>query len=70
MKRNDRFVVVTGQKKMDRGSLVSDSPHRVAVEGTGRDRVRKGNTSDPQLSGKFLVNDAGEPWPFCGQPEM
>jgi len=40
-------MVVTGQKDVDRGSLVG-----------GRDRTRKGDMSNPQLSGKFLNNDA------------
>jgi len=52
-------VVVNGQKDMDWGSLVGDGPQEMAVKCAGSDQTRKGNTSYPQLSGEFLINDAG-----------
>jgi len=38
---------------------VSDRPQGRAIEGVGRDQVRKRKTSNPQLLGVFVVNYAG-----------
>lgn len=39
--------------------MVSNIPQEMVVEAAGRDWTRKGDTSNPQLSGKFVINDAG-----------
>jgi len=41
------------------GNLVSDSPQKMAIEGAGRSRTRKRNSTYPQLSGEFLIDDTG-----------
>jgi len=48
-------VVVTGQKDVNRGSIAGDGPLEVAVKGAGRNRTRKRDTSNPQLSGAIRL---------------
>ena len=39
----DGLMMIAGEKQANRGGLVSDSAQNVAIQGSGRDRVRQEN---------------------------